>query len=92
MFVKPLKFSFFFLMPQGLVAIIYFTYNVFAVFGSQQDFQELFTLRFLDNEQTPAILAYKSLSSQHLGQETKRNEGRDRNGPHGTGQDKGFGL
>lgn len=32
MLVKPLKFSFLFLMPQGLVAIIYFTYNVFAVY------------------------------------------------------------
>jgi membrane associated rhomboid family serine protease len=31
MLVKPLKFSFLFLMPQGLVAIIYFTYNVIAV-------------------------------------------------------------
>ncbi len=36
MLVKPLKFSFFFLMPQGLVAIIYFLYNMTAVyFGSQ---------------------------------------------------------
>lgn len=36
MLVKPLKFSFFFLMPQGLVAIIYFAYNVIAVnFGFQ---------------------------------------------------------
>ncbi len=32
MLVKPLKFSFLFLMPQGLVAIIYFTYNAFAVY------------------------------------------------------------
>lgn len=32
MLVKPLKFSFLFMMPQGLVAIIYFTYNVFAVY------------------------------------------------------------
>ncbi|NIP66967.1 rhomboid family intramembrane serine protease [Candidatus Bathyarchaeota archaeon] len=31
MLVKPLKFSFLFLMPQGLVAIIYFLYNVVAV-------------------------------------------------------------
>lgn len=31
MLVKPLKFSLLFLMPQGLVAIIYFTYNAFAV-------------------------------------------------------------
>jgi rhomboid family protein len=31
MLVKPLKFSFFFLMPVGLVAIIYFVYNVLAV-------------------------------------------------------------
>jgi membrane associated rhomboid family serine protease len=31
MLVKPLKFSFYFLMPQGLVAIIYFTYNLLAV-------------------------------------------------------------
>lgn len=32
MLVKPLKFSFLFLMPQGLVAVIYFTYNVIAVY------------------------------------------------------------
>ncbi len=32
MFVKPLKFSFLFLMPQGLVAVIYFAYNVLAVY------------------------------------------------------------
>lgn len=32
MLVKPLKFSFYFLMPQGLVAIIYFTYNLLAVY------------------------------------------------------------
>ncbi len=31
MLVRPLKFSFIFLMPQGLVAILYFTYNVIAV-------------------------------------------------------------
>jgi membrane associated rhomboid family serine protease len=36
MLVKPLKFSFFFLMPVGLVAIIYFVYNVLAVyFGAE---------------------------------------------------------
>ena len=36
MLLKPLKFSFFFLMPLGLVAIIYFTYNLVAVYmGSQ---------------------------------------------------------
>lgn len=32
MLTKPLKFSFLFLMPQGLVAIIYFTYNIIAVY------------------------------------------------------------
>jgi membrane associated rhomboid family serine protease len=32
MLVKPLKFSFLFFMPQGLVAIIYFIYNIFAVY------------------------------------------------------------
>lgn len=32
MLVKPLKFSFLFLMPQGLVAIIYFAYNILAVY------------------------------------------------------------
>lgn len=31
MLLKPLKFSFYFLMPLGLVAIIYFTYNLLAV-------------------------------------------------------------
>lgn len=31
MLVKPLKFSFLFLMPVGLVAVIYFVYNVLAV-------------------------------------------------------------
>jgi membrane associated rhomboid family serine protease len=36
MLVKPLKFSFLFLMPQGLVAIIYFTYNVLAVYYGVQ--------------------------------------------------------
>jgi membrane associated rhomboid family serine protease len=36
MLLKPLKFSFFFLMPLGLVAIIYFLYNLVAVYmGSQ---------------------------------------------------------
>jgi len=36
MLVKPLKFSFFFLMPIGLVAIIYLVYNVLAVyFGAE---------------------------------------------------------
>jgi membrane associated rhomboid family serine protease len=32
MLVKPLKFSFLFLMPQGLVAIIYLLYNLTAVY------------------------------------------------------------
>lgn len=32
MLIKPLKFSWFFFMPLGLVAIIYFIYNVFAVY------------------------------------------------------------
>lgn len=36
MLVKPLKFSFLFLMPQGLVAIIYFAYNVLAVYYGEQ--------------------------------------------------------
>lgn len=36
MLVKPLKFSFIFLMPQGLVAIIYFVYNVLAVYSGGQ--------------------------------------------------------
>lgn len=36
MLVKPLKFSFLFLMPQGLVAIIYFVYNVLAVYAGEQ--------------------------------------------------------
>jgi membrane associated rhomboid family serine protease len=36
MLVKPLKFSLLFLMPQGLIAILYFIYNVAAVyFGIQ---------------------------------------------------------
>lgn len=32
MLIKPLKFSWLFLMPLGLVAIIYFLYNIFAVY------------------------------------------------------------
>jgi membrane associated rhomboid family serine protease len=36
MLVKPLKFSFIFLMPQGLVAVIYFVYNVLAVYSGVQ--------------------------------------------------------
>jgi len=36
MLVKPLKFSIIFLMPQGLVAIIYFTYNMLAVYLGEQ--------------------------------------------------------
>ncbi len=36
MLINPLKFSFLFLMPQGLVAIIYFTYNVIAVYTGIQ--------------------------------------------------------
>jgi membrane associated rhomboid family serine protease len=36
MLVKPLKFSIIFLMPQGLVAIIYFAYNVLAVYIGEQ--------------------------------------------------------
>ena len=32
MLVKPLKFSFLFPMPQGLVAIVYFMYNLVAVY------------------------------------------------------------
>ena len=32
MLVEPLKFSFLFFMPQGLVAIVYFLYNVAAVY------------------------------------------------------------
>jgi len=36
MLLKPLKFSFYFLMPLGLVAIIYFIYNLIAInLGSQ---------------------------------------------------------
>ncbi|MBT8172005.1 rhomboid family intramembrane serine protease [Candidatus Bathyarchaeota archaeon] len=36
MLLKPLKFSFCFLMPLGLVAIIYFSYNLVAIYmGSQ---------------------------------------------------------
>ena len=37
MLVNPLKFSFLFFMPQGLVAVIYFTYNVIAVYSNSQD-------------------------------------------------------
>lgn len=33
MLIKPLKFSILFFMPQGLVAIVYFVYNVFAVYS-----------------------------------------------------------
>ena len=36
MLVKPLRFSFFFFMPQGLVALIYFVYNVAAVYFKVQ--------------------------------------------------------
>jgi membrane associated rhomboid family serine protease len=36
MLVKPLKFSLLFLMPQGLVAILYFVYNVAAVYFDVQ--------------------------------------------------------
>jgi membrane associated rhomboid family serine protease len=36
MLVKPLKLSIIFLMPQGLVAIIYFTYNVLTVYLGEQ--------------------------------------------------------
>ena len=36
MLVKPLKFSILFLMPQGLVAVIYFVYNVLAVYYGEQ--------------------------------------------------------
>jgi membrane associated rhomboid family serine protease len=36
MLVKPLKFSFIFLMPLGLVAIIYFAYNALAVYTGEQ--------------------------------------------------------
>jgi len=36
MLMKPLKFSFLFLMPQGLVAILYFIYNVAAVYFEVQ--------------------------------------------------------
>ena len=37
MLVKPLKFSLFFLMPLGLVAVIYLVYNVVAVYSNVQD-------------------------------------------------------
>ena len=33
MLIAPLRFSFLFLMPQGLVAIIYFVYNVAIVYA-----------------------------------------------------------
>jgi membrane associated rhomboid family serine protease len=36
MLVRPLKFSFFFMMPIGLVAIIYFIYNLTAVYYGYQ--------------------------------------------------------
>ncbi|UCD97122.1 MAG: rhomboid family intramembrane serine protease [Candidatus Bathyarchaeota archaeon] len=36
MLVRPLKFSFFFLMPIGLAAIIYFIYNLAAVYYGYQ--------------------------------------------------------
>ncbi len=36
MLVKPLRFSILFLMPQGLVAILYFIYNVVAVYYGTQ--------------------------------------------------------
>ncbi len=36
MFVKPLKFSILFLIPQGLIAILYFIYNVIAVYYGTQ--------------------------------------------------------
>jgi membrane associated rhomboid family serine protease len=36
MLIKPLKFSFLFLMPQGLVAIIYFVYNVILAYVNPQ--------------------------------------------------------
>jgi membrane associated rhomboid family serine protease len=36
MLVKPLKFSFYFLMPLGLVAVIYFAYNILAVYSVSQ--------------------------------------------------------
>ena len=36
MLLKPLKFSFYFLMPLGLVAIIYFMFNLLAVYTGSQ--------------------------------------------------------
>jgi len=36
MLLKPLKISFYFLMPLGLVAIVYFTYNIIAINTGQQ--------------------------------------------------------
>ena len=35
MLIKPLKFSWLFLMPLGLVAILYFIYNIFAAYYPQ---------------------------------------------------------
>ena len=36
MLLKPLQFSFYFLMPLGLVAVIYFSYNMLAVYIESQ--------------------------------------------------------
>ena len=36
MLLKPLQFSFYFLMPLGLVAVIYFSYNMLAVYMESQ--------------------------------------------------------
>lgn len=36
MLVKPLKFSFAFMMPQGLVAILYFAYNILMVYFGEE--------------------------------------------------------
>ena len=36
MLLKPLKFSFYFLMPLGLVALIYFSYNLLAIYMGTQ--------------------------------------------------------
>jgi membrane associated rhomboid family serine protease len=36
MLIKPLKFSIIFFMPQGLVAILYFIYNAFAVYSGDE--------------------------------------------------------
>ena len=35
MLIKPLKFSILFFMPQGLVAILYFVYNLIAVYSGE---------------------------------------------------------